>query len=589
MPLVVAPDALLDTVLLQSGGLLLPGATFAEVARESSPANATVRGALSFNRLLGPARHLWIDADGVKAAVRRYFAWEPFVEMVSRVLAQMRTVGPDAGPRRFLTEASLADTWPAEILNSAALLRYLETRQRSSLSVSEQGLLALLVDALAAPWDVAQEVVAGERVVTRLARCAMIASEVLDVRGEQDGAIALFAPDALLGLGRIREVDLPRCALVRAHELYVELLPQYFEQSGEIFAGARGMSIASWIHGAMALAASGMNLVEQGGGTRIDLRQAPPTPAMLRVRQVAHRLSRTREEFRDAYGPLLAQPINPGLAFLPLRETPLLRVDHERYISLHADFLQAASDDGVFFGILNALARTVAGGFLAAAGLAFEQYVLRVLQRCAAASATQVVRVPQNDRGRNRCDFAWRIGHDLLLLDAKRFGLGANLVMGDIRLAERMLDDVGHALQQFAETVEDMRTHGMPAVIPALAGWMPQRVFAAAISHKPMYAWFDAADRITAMSELPRPWSEMFAARPAVWSISDLEQLEAALPVHPLERLLADLAQNHPITYLDLRTYLREIGWRGPHASEYYAARAREILAQHADSWSPGP
>jgi hypothetical protein len=61
--------------------------------------------------------------------------------------------------------------------------------------------------------------------VARFARCAMLASELLDMRAEEDGAIAMFAPDALLGLGRIREVDLPRCALVRAHELYVELLP----------------------------------------------------------------------------------------------------------------------------------------------------------------------------------------------------------------------------------------------------------------------------------------------------------------------------------------------------------------------------
>jgi hypothetical protein len=303
---------------------------------------------------------------------------------------------------------------------------------------------------------------------------------------------------------------------------------------------------------------------------------------MQRIRQVARRLSRTPEEFRDAYGPVLAQPINPGLAFLPLRETPLLRVDDERYISLHADFLQAAADDGVFFGILNALPRGPAGEFLAAAGLAFEQYVLRVLARCAAASTTQVVRVPENAHGRNRCDFAWRIDNDLLLLDAKRFGLGANLVMGDVRLADRMLADIGHALQQFAETAEDIRVHGIDAVIPDLAGWRPQRFFAAAISHKPMYAWFDAADRIAALTKLAHPWRAIFAARAAVWSITDLEQLEAALVARPLERLLEDLAQDHPITYLDLRTYLKEIGWPGPHASQYYDGRAQEILATHA-------
>jgi hypothetical protein len=344
------------------------------------------------------------------------------------------------------------------------------------------------------------------------------------------------------------------------------------------------MSIASWIHGALALAATGMKLVEEGGSTRVDLTHAPPSAALAQVLKVARRLSRSRDEFRDAFGPLLIQPINPGLAFLPIRETPLLRVDNERYISLHADFLQASADDGVFFGILNALAKPAAGKFLAAAGLAFEQYVHRVLVRCATGSATRIARVPENADGRNRCDFAWKIGEDLLLLDAKRFGLGAHLVMGDIRLADRMLADVGHALQQFAETAEDIRKHGMQMVIPDLAGWVPRRVFAAAISHKPMYAWFDAVDRIAARTALGCPWSKMFAARPAVWSAADLEQLEAALPVaKPLGRLLDDLAHDRPVTYLDLRTYLRDIGWRGPHSSEYYTTRAREILARRAE------
>ena len=76
-------------------------------------------------------------------------------------------------------------------------------------------------------------------------------------------------------------------------------------------------------------------------------------------------------------------------------------------------------------------------------------------------SSTRFVRIREGARGRNRCDFAWKLGEDLLLLDAKRFGLGSNLLMGDLGLSDRMLKDVGHALKQFAETAEDIARNGM--------------------------------------------------------------------------------------------------------------------------------
>jgi len=226
---VVSSNPLSTTLQLQTpAGLIVPGVSFAKVAEQTAPSGRLIRQAMSFNALLGPSKHLAVDVQALKATVRRHFAWEEFVLRLTRTLADLRQSGPDAVPRRGLTEAALADTWPAEIVNLPALLAYLTTAGRVPLAVSEQGLLALLVDALAEPWDSAREPLPQMPAYRRFARCAMLATEVLDIRDPRDGVLTLFAPDALLGLGRIREFDLPQCALVRATELYVELLPQLF-------------------------------------------------------------------------------------------------------------------------------------------------------------------------------------------------------------------------------------------------------------------------------------------------------------------------------------------------------------------------
>jgi hypothetical protein len=578
----VSSNPLSTTLQLQTpAGLIVPGVSFAKVAEQTAPAGRLIRQAMSFNALLGPSQHLAVDVQTLKATVRRHFAWEEFVFRLSRTLADLRQSGPDAVPRRALTDAALADTWAAEIVNLPALLAYLTTAGRVPLAVSEQGLLALLVDALAEPWDTAPEPLPQMPAYRRFARCAMLASELLDIRDPRDGVLTLFAPDALLGLGRIREFDLPQCALVRATELYVELLPQLFPDAERLFSRKRGMPIAEWIRGTVALATMAFENVKPGSSfsTRIDFRQPDTRPAAQRSRRVAEELSRSRDEFRQEFARLFAQAVNPGLAFRPLRESPLLRLDKDLYIGLHADFLLAAADESVFFSMVDALgpAGSSKGALFAAVGTAFEQYVTRVLARCAAASCTQPVRVREAP-GRNRCDFAWRVGDDLLLLDAKRFGLASNLLMGDLALSQRMLSDVGKAVEQFAETANDIARHGMESVIPEFAGWSPRRVFAAAVSHRPMYLWFGAADQIASNTNLPRPWKDLFAARLLVWSISELELLEAALPTLPLGRLFDDVCRDDPRTFLDLRAYLQEIGWKGPSASDYYPRRARQIL-----------
>ena len=112
---------------------------------------------MAFNEMLGPSMHLAVEVQELKATVRRNFAWEELLLRLSRTLAALRQSGPDADSRRGLTHAALADTWPAEIVNLPALLAYLAAAGRVPLAVSEQGLLALLVDALADPWDAAVE------------------------------------------------------------------------------------------------------------------------------------------------------------------------------------------------------------------------------------------------------------------------------------------------------------------------------------------------------------------------------------------------------------------------------------------------
>ena len=100
-----------------------------------------------------------------------------------------------------------------------------------------------------------------------------------------------------------------------------------------------------------------------------------------------------------------------------------------------------------------------------------------------------------------------------------------------------------------------------------------------------MYAWFGSTEQIATHTTLSRPWDEIFSARPLIWSISELELLEAVLPTLPLTRLFDDLRADDPRTYLDLRAYLQGIGWNGPSASQYYPKRAREILDRAGDFW----
>jgi hypothetical protein len=582
--------------LVPPSGILLPTRHFGEVVGSFPPASTRIQQALSWNWLVGPHEHLRVDRDGVRSALREHFDWARFIEHAATILAQLRGA-KDAGAYADLTLQALSDDWPAAVDRPELLIQAFVTAQRSPASVSEQGLLALIADALASPWDSPSQLLPESKRLRRLLRLAMLASEVMDDRSDperrneprQESEEETFSAEILLGIGRLREPD-ALSTLVRSHELYVELLPSIFPDADDAFERARGASVTNWIADVYTLAQAFSRQLQPGARwtASVNLASVVTDRSLARLQLVARRLSRDRESFRDRFGSIKPEDVNRGLAFQPLRETPLLwlpAVGEHYYVILHVDFVLASGDDGIYFGMQDALPPAKRAAFRTAFGKAFERYVERVLLRCStAATDSSFARIEEGGGSEEpkRCDFAWRLGDQLILIDAKRVGFSSLMLMGGDGLRKRYADDLVNGFEQLLATAEDVARLGVETVIPALdvpAGWRPARTFGVIVHHRPIFLWFGSAARLLKDAGLADRWQNTFAASPRAFSIAEVELLEAALPSFDFQSLLDALATDDVRTYLGLDTFLEATGWRGFSVSPYFKDRAEKLLA----------
>lgn len=231
----------------------------------------------------------------------------------------------------------------------------------------------------------------------------------------------------------------------------------------------------------------------------------------------------------------------------------------------------------MWFAMHDGLDRCDQAAFRTAFGDAFEDYVLRVLRRCSARSRTRVARVDEA-AGDQRCDFAWRSGDDLVLIDAKRASVPANDLMGGTEIWKTVERNFHKALRQLLATAEMVQQGGLAEAAPELGlppGWMPRRIFPVVIHHRPLFLWFDTGDRLVSSAGVSPRWSECFAAAPSFWSVSDIEAMERALFSRSINPLLDALAARHPLARVGLKEFFRGAQYPDPSA-DYYRSRFRQ-------------
>lgn len=584
--------------LRRPDGLLVHGATQAKAMEAIAGADGFFRPALSWNEIAGPDAA--VDADGLHATVRRWFGWEELLQRATTALAAFGfSYSATVRAQRQLLELALADTWPFAIEDAPALLAVSRRTSTPGSTASERGLLWLIANAIDEPWTAAQEPLQGQEADRRFARLVMVATGMTTIpshlkpaaAARATGVASLPTTAALLSDGRLAERDVLIRWLVRAVELYDEMLPSVLPEANRAFEARNGMSVRTWIVKAMSLS----NLVEQqiANGSlsraRFDLgplsveQERSPTVALMRI--MAATQSKLQAMLRDAR----ERATDQTLAFEPIRRYPLLDLGENRYVVLHKDFIAAAADDGVWYVLNDALGPRFGSAF----GIILERYAERVLRRCASSSAHGLSRIPESRRkGVLRCDFAWRVGEDLILLDAKRSGLSSAHLMGDPEACTRLEEQVGHAFLQLLATHRSIRAGELDDVIEQLGvprTWRPRHTIPVVITHRPVFVFFSSAETILSRLGVASDWDSEFTAMPVVWSLSDVELLEAALPEIDLTALIRAIASREPVTTCGMPPYLDSVGYTGPTASPYFDARRHEILTPFAEQSAAAP
>jgi hypothetical protein len=581
--------------LRTAGDVLLPGPTVRDLVARIPPSSKLIQPSLSWNWLVGQHDHFRVTRDALRCALRAQFEWVNLIETTATILARIRRAH-ESGEHANITISALSDDWPAAVDRPEVLVGALRTADRIAVSVSEQGLLAIIADALADPWDRPPSPVPENRRMRRLLKLAMIASEVMDDRADREavahdtGGAETFSAEILLGVGRLREWDvLP--ALVRSMELYAEILPSIVPGALEAFERAKGVAVADWIADVCVLAQACFRELRPNGPhtASVDLATVRTDRDLSRVQRIARLLSRDQAAFRTRFSQISAAGVNRGLAFQPIRECPLLLVPNRGehfYVVLHADFLLAAADDGVYFAMHDALpSETERARFRTGFGIAFERYAERVLRRCndvALDACFVTVVAGTSDDEPKRCDFAWRFGDALVLIDAKRVGFSAAMLMGGEGIQKRYEDDLVRAFEQFLETADAIASRGVKSVLPDLDapdGWEPRRTFGFVVHHRPIYLWFGSGAKLLRDAGLSERWARLFAASPRALSIGEIELLESALPSFPIKGYLDALEADHVDTYLGFDAFLQVRGWRGLVGSPYVERRGKEFLA----------
>jgi hypothetical protein len=574
--------------LRRPDGLVVRGATLAQALDAIAGADSFFRAAVSWDQIAGPDAA--VDAEALHAAARRWFGWEELLDRAATALAAFGfSYSATVRAQRRLLELALEDTWPCEVEDAPVLVAAARRTTTPASTASERGLLWLIANAIDEPWTSAREPLLGEAAERRFARLAMVATGMTTIpahlrptpRADTSGLASLPTTAALLGDGRLAERDVLIRWLVRAVELYDELLPSVLAEAGGAFERRVGLSIRAWIVKALSLS----SLVEHEVANR-SVRRArfelgqlsveqdrSPTVALLRS------MAATPAKLQALLRETRSRASDQTLAFEPIRRYPLLDLGENCFVVLHKDFIAAAADDGVWYALNDELGPRFGSAF----GVALERYIERVLRRCASNPGHALARVPESRRsGVLRCDFAWRVGPDLILLDAKRSGLSSAHLMGDPQACTRLEDQVGHAFLQLLATHRSIKAGELDDVIEQLGvprSWRPRHTIPVVVTHRPVFVFFSSAETILSRLGVASDWAAEFTGLPVVWSLSDVELLEAALPEIDFTALIRAVASREPITTCGVPPYLHAVGYTGPTASPYFDARRHEILA----------
>jgi hypothetical protein len=570
-----------EHVELVRRGVIVLGTPIARVLGERPLSSSLVQHAVSWDDLLGANQDLRVDRAGLRAAMRRFVGWKQLVEVISNVLARARyPQWPQF--KENVTRWALEDSWPASVQNFSVLMTRFKESGRDLRVVTDQALLSMLTDALREPWGEATEPAPDP--THRILRLAMIANAVLVPQVTPQYA---RRPEPMLAFGSIRSNDAPVLQLVRAYEIYGEILPEVFPGAAAAFERATGIGVARWITDVCRIAQAAITWLKRhenaSAGINLDPAQPDVPPGFERVSSVADVLSATPGEFREELLKLDQETVDRGLAFEPIRQRPLLRdaaFGEHQVILLHLDFLLSAADDGVYHRVLPQLSEDDRPRFLERFGVAFERYVERVLTRCASRLPDSRV-VGLTASKAKRCDFAWRIGDDLVLVDAKRWGVTAAMLMGVNDLSAWIDERLAGAAEQLIATADGIDRGDIPlaSAIGRESGWRPRRLFGLIVHHHPLFLWYTSTRESLARQGAEARWDRLFMASPLAWSVSELELFEAAATTFDVEALLSALASGHSEAGMGLRGYLNDVGWRGrvsPHVEERFAKILRQ-------------
>jgi hypothetical protein len=470
---------------------------------------------------------------------------------------------------------------------------------------TEQGLLWLVANALEEPWTTALEPLVETSAQRRFARVAMIASGLTtiprhlmppipipgdraarraDEKDTSDRKTPFTTARTLLSIGRLVEYDDIVRWPVRAIELYGELLDELNPTYAQRFLSARGMDVRTWVIKVCSLANLIWKKIAEGEVCFpiLDI-SSPGQNSGNPMIAVIRALATSQGSFENLMKACRRQARDPVLAFQPIRQFPILDLGADRYVVLHKDFLLAAADDGIWYALNDASPSP--SRFGSDFGVALERYVGRILGRCAAASATAVARIPESGKaGVRRCDFAWRIGANLVLLDSKRTGLNAAHLMGGGELDDRLEQDLGGACEQFLSTKRSFEGGELADVLHVLGvpeGWRPHAYVPIAVTHRPVFMHFSSAQVLLERKQMTATWDREFSAWPTFWSIQDLELLEASVPHIDLAGLVGALLRREPATTGGVPPYLTWVGYTGMCTSEYYDRRRDELIAPY--------
>jgi hypothetical protein len=604
----MGPPPINHVLIETSSGITLRGATLVDLRQHLGNGITGIQPSVSWNALVGAHEQLQVGPEGLHAALRRWFSWEDALTRTAHLLNLLgspKTLVDQRG--HHIAMLALADDWPAKVVGYDALLKAIVRGGMRFFPMNEHGLFWLLLDALRAQWPPPSEALTGAVANRRFARLVFIAADGMglgplqatsnpsaEAPANADARSPVRAPFAtarvLVPAGRLNHHDHPEILLVRSYELFVEILGASRPSLSDRFRQVRGVGIGEWIVG-LAWLANRLEATASSNSPQVPILHVGPVKRRSRnaMTAILEQLARPADHFVARLAALVPTLQPRELPTQALREAPIVELDEERFLVTHRDFLKAQADDGVFYTFVDNLRGKEQGEFFKLLGAAIETYAGRVLTRCAALDGTggQVARVDET-RGQKRCDFIWVRKNRAIYVETKRLGLSVEHLHGRAELGERLAKELGEACRQLLATQREIVANGADSISSALVGVpISPNSTAIIITQSPTFAWFSTRREVVP-ADILEEWLQVFGVPPVVWSLSELELLEAALPTVKLDAILDAIAGDHPATYAGLAEFLTRAGYRGPTVSPYYEAKSRLLLANQVEDHPSG-